>query len=146
MPNPDVKSEDLYSVLGVSKDTSPDTIRKVFRKLARQYHPDKRQDLDDDTAFKSIKEAHEVLTDQQRRGLYDATGFKSQEELMANSPPNSPLNPPSSMHGWHPGSGPPSPGGGFPGWPEPMMIPPPWEHPGGLDDFLSIHFEDFLIK
>ena len=60
-------------------------ITKAFRKLAREHHPDKRKDKDDDATFKVIKEAHEVLTDVKRRELYDQTGFKTEEDMMAGN-------------------------------------------------------------
>jgi len=132
---PDPTSKNLYEVLGVSEDATADNIRKTFRKLAREYHPDKRKKKDDDEAFKAIKEAHEVLTDEKRRGLYDKTGFKSEEEMMAETPgpwgPNYHQGPgQQSSAGW----GPHMPGGLFgdqagPGPAGPWGIPPgaPWD-------------------
>lgn len=64
--------QDYYETLGVSKSASADEIKKAFRKLAVQYHPDKTGG--DDTKFKEVNEAYEVLKDQQKRQRYDQFG------------------------------------------------------------------------
>lgn len=73
-----VKFKDYYDVLGVSRDASPEEIKKVFRKLALKYHPDKVQDRNKQTAaeekFKEINEANEVLSDPEKRRKYDQLG------------------------------------------------------------------------
>lgn len=63
---------DYYEVLGVSKDASADEIKKAFRKAAVQHHPDKEGG--DETKFKEINEAYEVLKDAQKRQRYDQFG------------------------------------------------------------------------
>lgn len=63
---------DYYEVLGVTKDASPDEIKKAFRKAAVQHHPDKEGG--DETKFKEINEAYEVLKDAQKRQRYDQFG------------------------------------------------------------------------
>lgn len=63
---------DYYEVLGVSKSASADEIKKAFRKAAVKYHPDKEGG--DETKFKEINEAYEVLKDQQKRQRYDQFG------------------------------------------------------------------------
>ncbi|QQS21986.1 molecular chaperone DnaJ [Candidatus Saccharibacteria bacterium] len=63
---------DYYEVLGVSKSASDDEIKKAFRKLAVQHHPDKEGG--DETRFKEINEAYEVLKDKQKRQRYDQFG------------------------------------------------------------------------
>ena len=56
--------DDLYEVLGVSKDASDDEIRKSYRKLAVKFHPDKNPDNKEATEkFKKISDAYEVLSD-----------------------------------------------------------------------------------
>ena len=63
---------DYYEVLGVGKDASADEIKKAFRRLAVQHHPDKEGG--DETKFKEINEAYEVLKDSQKRQRYDQFG------------------------------------------------------------------------
>ena len=67
MPN-----RDYYEILGVGKDASADEIKKAFRRLAVQYHPDKEGG--DEAKFKEINEAYEVLKDQSKRQRYDQFG------------------------------------------------------------------------
>jgi molecular chaperone DnaJ len=65
---------DYYEVLGVSKNAGEDDIKKAFRKLARQYHPDVNKASDAEARFKEINEAYEVLSDDQKRAAYDRYG------------------------------------------------------------------------
>ena len=69
MPPPSAPS--LYERLDVSKDASPDEIKKAYMKMARKHHPDKGGDAE---VFKGVQEAYEVLTDDMRRHVYDETG------------------------------------------------------------------------
>lgn len=68
---------DYYQVLGLSRTASADDIKKAFRRLARQYHPDlhtgpKKSEME--KKFKELNEAHEVLSDQEKRKKYDQYG------------------------------------------------------------------------
>lgn len=66
---------DYYELLGVSRDASPDVIKKAYRKLALQYHPDRNQgDKEAEEKFKEISNAFEVLSDREKRRLYDRYG------------------------------------------------------------------------
>lgn len=67
-----MSKRDYYEVLGVDKGASADEIKKAFRKAAVQHHPDKEGG--DETKFKEINEAYEVLKDQQKRQRYDQFG------------------------------------------------------------------------
>lgn len=62
---------DYYSILGISKDASQDEIKKAFRKLARTHHPDAGGD---ENKFKEVNEAYEVLSDEEKRQVYDQYG------------------------------------------------------------------------
>ncbi len=65
-------AKDYYEILGVQKDASKDDIKKAFRKLAHQYHPDKKGG--DEARFKEVNEAYSVLSDDQKRSEYDSYG------------------------------------------------------------------------
>src|SRR5436305_12049650 len=67
---------DHYEVLGVKKDASEEEIRKAYRKLARQYHPDRNPgDKQAETRFKEVQDAYDVLGDKQKRAQFDRFGF-----------------------------------------------------------------------
>jgi curved DNA-binding protein len=70
---------DYYAVLGVSPDADQDAIRRAYRKLARKYHPDLNSDADAEERFKELGEAHEVLSDPEKRERYDRLGANWRE-------------------------------------------------------------------
>lgn len=71
-------SKDYYSVLGVSKDATADELKRAYRKLAKQYHPDAQHTEEDkknaEAKFKEINEAYSVLSDENKRAQYDRFG------------------------------------------------------------------------
>jgi molecular chaperone DnaJ len=68
------EKRDYYEVLGVGQEASADDIKKSYRKLARQFHPDVNKAADAEQKFKEVKEAYDVLSDDQRRATYDRHG------------------------------------------------------------------------
>jgi molecular chaperone DnaJ len=69
VPNPD-----LYAVLEVDANASPDELKKSYRRLARQYHPDANSDPTAEAHFKEVSQAYEILSDPERRANYDRFG------------------------------------------------------------------------
>lgn len=83
-----VEFKDYYTTLGVSREATPDEIKKAFRKLARMHHPDVAKDkAASDTKFKEINEANEVLSDPEKRRKYDRLGANWQAYEGAGAPP-----------------------------------------------------------
>ena len=70
MPSP-------YDVLGVGRDADPDEVKKAYRKLALMHHPDKGGDPE---KFKQLQKAYEILSDDQRRAMYDQTGSEDESQ------------------------------------------------------------------
>lgn len=85
-------STDYYKMLGVSKNASPDEIKKAYRKFAIKYHPDKNKgDKASEEKFKEINEAYAVLSDPEKKKQYDTFGSTefhrrySQEDIFKNA-------------------------------------------------------------
>lgn len=97
--------KDYYSILGISRDADDDTIKKAYRKLALKWHPDRNKDKPEvaNTKFQEIGEAYEVLSDKNKRAIFDQYG---EEGLKGSAPP-----PGADGAGGFPGAG----AGGFPG-------------------------------
>lgn len=76
-------NEDFYKVLGVSKNATADEIKRAYRKLALEYHPDKNKSKDAVGKFKEVSKAYEVLSDPQKRQTYDQFGSAAFEGAYA---------------------------------------------------------------
>jgi molecular chaperone DnaJ len=73
--------QDYYEALGVSRSASPDDLKKAYRKLAMQFHPDRNPgDNNAEQKFKNINEAYDVLKDDQKRAAYDRFGHAAFEQ------------------------------------------------------------------
>lgn len=79
--------KDYYKALGVGRDASADEIKKAYRKLAREFHPDKNQSKGAEERFKEINEANEVLGDPEKRKAYDALGANWRAGQQFRPPP-----------------------------------------------------------
>lgn len=69
--------KDYYEVLEVNRDADEQTIRNSYHRLAKKYHPDVNKDPDAEEKFKEISEAYAVLSDDNKRSLYDSYGFSA---------------------------------------------------------------------
>lgn len=82
---------DPYEVLGVSRDASDDDIKKAYRKLARQHHPDRNPgDKQAETRFKEVQAAYDLVGDKQKRAQFDRFGFAGPEGFAGGSGPRGP--------------------------------------------------------
>lgn len=83
-----MSKRDYYDVLGISKNATADEIKKGYRKMARQYHPDSNKDNPDaETRFKEVNEAHDVLKDPQKKAAYDQFGHAAVDGSMGGGGP-----------------------------------------------------------
>jgi len=81
--------KDLYSILNVSKSSNDSEIKKSYKKLAFQYHPDKNKSKDAEIKFKEISEAYEILTNPDKRRMYDNFGY---DAISGDLPPINPMD------------------------------------------------------
>ncbi len=80
--------KDYYAVMGVARDATQDEIKRAYRKLARQYHPDVNKQSDAEAKFKELGEANEVLKDPEKRAAYDRLGANWKKGQDFQPPPD----------------------------------------------------------
>ena len=82
-------NKDYYSILGVTKDSKADEIKKAYRRLARKFHPDVNPgDKFFEERFKEIQEAYEILSDTEKRRIYNGNLENRQRISRSNLPPS----------------------------------------------------------
>ncbi len=79
---------DYYKIMGLARDATQDEIKRVYRKLARKYHPDVSKEEDAEHRFKEVGEAYEVLKDPEKRAAYDQLGANWKAGQEFRRPPN----------------------------------------------------------
>ena len=72
---------DYYEILGVGRDASDAELKKAYRKLAMKYHPDRNKEAGSEEKFKELSEAYEVLSDTDKRRVYDQYGHDGLHEI-----------------------------------------------------------------
>lgn len=80
--------KDYYQIMGVARDVSQDELKRVYRRLARKYHPDVSKEANAETRFKEVQEAYEVLKDPQKRAAYDQLGSNWRQGQEFRPPPD----------------------------------------------------------
>jgi len=78
--------KDYYQILGLGKLASPEEIKKAYRKLALQYHPDRNKGKEAEAKFKEVTKAYEVLSDPQKKQTYDQFGHAAFEQGAGQGP------------------------------------------------------------
>ncbi len=80
--------KDYYEVLGVSRSSDADAVKRAYRKLARKYHPDVSKEKNAESKFKEVQEAYEVLRDTEKRAAYDQLGRDYRPGQQFRPPPD----------------------------------------------------------
>jgi molecular chaperone DnaJ len=80
-----MSKRDYYEVLGLSKNCTNEDVKKAYRKLAKQYHPDVNKSANAEEKFKEAKDAYEVLSDDQKRAQYDRFGHVDPNQGMGDA-------------------------------------------------------------
>lgn len=94
--------KDYYQILGVTRDVTAEDLKKVFRKLARKYHPDVSREKDAEARMKEVNEAYAVLSDPEKRAAYDQLGRNYQPGQEFRPPPDWDAGFEFSSHGYAP--------------------------------------------
>lgn len=81
-----MSKRDYYEILELSKTATQDDIKKQYRKFAAKYHPDRNKEPDAESKFKEMKEAYDVLSDEQKRRHYDTYGHTQQQGPQGRGP------------------------------------------------------------
>src|SRR4029078_10817960 len=85
--------QDYYQTLGVGREANDDELRKVYRRLARKYHPDLNPgDKAAEDRFKNVQEAYDILSDKKKRQMYDQFGFYSENGMAGAGSPGGGFN------------------------------------------------------
>lgn len=80
--------KDYYKTMGVARDVGQDELKRVYRRLARKYHPDVSKEKDAEARFKDVQEAYEVLKDPEKRAAYDQLGSNWRQGQDFRPPPD----------------------------------------------------------
>ncbi len=103
-------AKDFYKILGVDRKADEKDIKRAYRKMAGQYHPDANKGKDAEARFKEINEAYQVLSDSEKRGLYDQFGDNYDKVGQGAPPPGASGHPGGAQYSQYGGAG-----GNFPG-------------------------------